>query len=98
MWVYPYGYSWIRQRDFVSDNGLTAASSLCHVCLTRHACAIFEAERDSVEQSSLFLEVGRGNCGLTMKRFMAEILFHPKLAGSIGNPEIRVTLGLTKTY
>ena len=59
MCVYPYGYSWTRQSDVVSDDGLTAASSLRHVRLTRHACTVFGAERDSVEQRSLFLVVGR---------------------------------------
>ena len=84
MWVYPYGYSWTRRRDVVSDDGLTAAPSPRHVCQTRHARAVFEAERDSVEQSSLFLVVGRGDCGLTMRSFMAESLFlgptHPTLS------------------
>ena len=54
-----YDMSWIRQRDFVSDDGLTAASSLRHVCLTRHACAVFGAEQDLVVLNSLFLVVGR---------------------------------------
>ena len=43
----------------MSDDGLTASSSLRHVCLTRHARAVFGADRDLVEQSSLFLVVGR---------------------------------------
>ena len=67
---------WIfEQRDFVSDDGLTAASSLRHVCLTRHACAVFGAEQDLVVLSSLFWWLVGGDRGLTMKRFTAESLF-----------------------
>jgi hypothetical protein len=65
------GYLWIRRRDSVSDDGLTAASHSCHVSPdTSRIHVVDGAEGWSSRRSSLFLVVGTeiAFSGLTMRQ------------------------------